>query len=294
MDFKKAYLQVRVAPDLWKYQLVMWNGEVYVMTRLGFGLSISPKVMSRIVETIIKEEQTITASGYIDDVFIAESSCNAEDVVGIFRRFGLESKPIERIGLDKDVRVLGLNVQSNLQWRRDQELVTRELEKATRREVHGILGEWIGHVPVAGWLRVACAYIQRLKAKYKIGWDELVPKDIIEKVNEICQRLRMDGDPATGKWVVNCNNNVVIWTDASSIAMGVLLCISGDIVEDAAWLRKEDDTSHINMSELDAAIRGINLAITWGFHKFQMMTDSVWMAHGSIQEYTQPKNTYVI
>ena len=54
--------------------------------------------------------------------------------------------------------------------------------------------------------------------------------------------------------------NVVLWTDASSIAMGVAFSIDEDIIENAAWLRKDNDSAHINIIGLDAAIRRINLA----------------------------------
>ena len=42
LDVSKAYLQVRVAPHLLRYQTVVWQGKVYVMTRMGFGLSVAP------------------------------------------------------------------------------------------------------------------------------------------------------------------------------------------------------------------------------------------------------------
>jgi len=53
----------------------------------------------------------------------------------------------------------------------------------------------------------------------------------------------------------------VVWTDASSLGIGVVLDVGGRIVEDASWLRKEADHSHINVAELEAVAKGINLAI---------------------------------
>lgn len=35
------------------------------------------------------------------------------------------------------------------------------------------------------------------------------------------------------------------------------------VAEDATWLRK-NDYNHINVAELDAVLKGINLAIKWG------------------------------
>ena len=60
-----------------------------------------------------------------------------------------------------------------------------------------------------------------------------------------------------------------------------MLCVDNDTVEDAAWLRKEKNPGHINISELDAALHGVNLALTWGFRYFKLCVDSVtvyrWM-----------------
>ena len=53
-----------------------------------------------------------------------------------------------------------------------------------------------------------------------------------------------------------------VWVDASSLALGVVVEMDGRIIEDANWLRKED-CCHINMAELDAVIKGLNLVLAW-------------------------------
>ena len=50
LDISKAYLQVRVLPSQLKHQTVMWDGEVYVMERIGFGLAVALKVMDAIIK----------------------------------------------------------------------------------------------------------------------------------------------------------------------------------------------------------------------------------------------------
>ena len=55
-----------------------------------------------------------------------------------------------------------------------------------------------------------------------------------------------------------------ICTDASNLAVGVVLEVEGHALEDASWLRAKDSAAHINLSELDAVIRGLNLAMKWG------------------------------
>ena len=248
-----------------------------MLTRLGFGLNIAPKAMTKIVEKVINSDPRITsaASSYIDDIFVDESKASVSEVVELLANYGLMTKPPERITEHESVRILGLSVDSNLRWSRDGKFPSVPENLLTRRQVHKLLGDWVGHSPVAGWLRVVCGYLQRLTAKEEIGWDDNVSVALMEKVVEISRRLNSGDDPVKGKWLVPEDGIVKIWTDASNVALGVAVTVNGVVVEDAAWLRKEKDSSHINLSELDAAIKGINMALKWGFRSFSLMTDSV-------------------
>lgn len=58
-----------------------------------------------------------------------------------------------------------------------------------------------------------------------------------------------------------CEMNV--WVDASFVATGVILEVDGNVIEDASWLRPVGDGKHINLAELDATIKGVNLALQW-------------------------------
>ena len=54
-----------------------------------------------------------------------------------------------------------------------------------------------------------------------------------------------------------------------------------EIIEDAAWLRKADDGTHINLVELNAATKGVK-CIKWGVKNVAIRTDSAavhsWMS----------------
>ena len=50
----------------------------------------------------------------------------------------------------------------------------------------------------------------------------------------------------------------------SKIALGVSLENDGRVVEDGAWLRSVDDGSHINLAELNAVVKRVNMAVKWG------------------------------
>jgi ribonuclease HI len=276
LDLRKAYLQVHVDPSLWVHQAVWWHGNVYLLTRLGFGLTSAPKIMTAIVEWITAVNPTIhgAVSSYIDDLFVAEDQVGAEIVKDHLQNWGLESKEPERLGSTAGVRVLGLRVNDKLRWSRDRQLPVVGEHPLTRRQVHSVLGEWIGHFPVAGWLRVACGFLQRCTASDNIKWDAQVSAYTMSRLRDAAAMIQTQGDPVKGRWLVNPDAHINIWVDASSIALGVALEIDGNIVEDAAWLRPKGDSAHINRSELDAAIRGINMALLWGRRKLTLITDS--------------------
>ena len=71
------------------------------------------------------------------------------------------------------------------------------------------------------------------------------------------------------------HGEVTMWTDTSSLGLGVALEVDGSIVEDASWFRKESDYQHINVAKLEAVGRGVNMAIVWSFKTFTLAVDSL-------------------
>ena len=45
-------------------------------------------------------------------------------------------------------------------------------------------------------------------------------------------------------------------------------------VEDASWLQKERDMQHINLAELDAVLKGVNMALMWEASILHLHSDS--------------------
>jgi len=77
-----------------------------------------------------------------------------------------------------------------------------------------------------------------------------------------------------GTWLVSNSRSGAVWCDASSIALGVVLEIGGNLVKDVAWLRKKDDFAHINVAELDAVLKGINMPHQWGITNLTVISDT--------------------
>ena len=81
---------------------------------------------------------------------------------------------------------------------------------------------------------------------------------IVEKLIRVHQ-----DDPALGDWCV-AEKEINLWVDASSLAMGMILENYGIYQEDAYWLQPINDAQHINLAELDATMKGINLVLVVG------------------------------
>ena len=91
-------------------------------------------------------------------------------------------------------------------------------------------------------------------------------------IKEVLTRVHKE-DLAQSKWCVN-GQTLSVWVDTSSLAIGVSFVYDGDVVEDACWLRPEKDSQHINLVELNAIIKGINLAILQKMTTLHLFTDS--------------------
>ncbi|KAG0706288.1 hypothetical protein GWK47_024369 [Chionoecetes opilio] len=106
----------------------------------------------------------------------------------------------------------------------------------------------------------------------RLVWDEVVIDDQLKAIIEETANEVRKNDPVRGRWDVK-GSKARVWVDASSLALGIVIEAEGCIIEDASWLRK-DDSSHINMTELDAVVKGLNLALAWQLKEVELLTDS--------------------
>ena len=127
----------------------------------------------------------------------------------------------------------------------------------TRQNVFSLCRKLVGHLPVGGWLHVAVVFIKRRASDVTAGWDDKIDDASLNTmIKEILTRVHKE-DPEQGRWCVN-GQAFSVGVDASSLATDVLLVYDGAVVEDACWLRPEKDSQHINLTELNAIIKGIN------------------------------------
>ena len=274
LDLEKAYLQIHVDESLWKFQTIRFAGNLYCLTRLGFGLNCAPVIMAGILREVLSQDTRIkqATDSYLDDILVREEIASAEEVARHLERFGLKCKSPEPFDSS---RVLGLQLireKGKLLWRRGNLLEWPiDVTGMTRRRLFSLCGQLIGHFPVANWLRLACSWAKRTSAG--ANWDDPIGPTAEQILGEILDRLSRQ-DPVGGVWAPTHSEEATVWCDASSIATAVVLKSGSDVLEDAAWLRKKNDCAHINVAELEAVVKGLNLGLKWGFGRIKIMTDS--------------------
>ena len=164
VDLRNAYLQLHVQPELQDFQVVKVAGKYYKLTRLGFGLSSAPKIMSSVVRRILSLNPRIAAATdhYIDDIIVDLDAVSMDEVIKHLKLYGLETRAPENL---EKARVLGLQLgrgqDGTLIWSRGNEIPDCVDKLVTRRELFSLCGRLVGHYPVAGWLRIACGFIKR-------------------------------------------------------------------------------------------------------------------------------------
>ena len=85
--------------------------------------------------------------------------------------------------------------------------------------------------------------------------DDSLKQMMAETLTRVCR-----SDPAWGEWHVS-GHELNAWVDMSSLVTGVVLERFGTVLEDACWLCPKNDAQHINLAELDATLKGLNLAL---------------------------------
>ena len=107
---QNAYLQIHVDKALWPFQTVVFRGQHFCLTRLGFGLNVAPLIMKSVIDAIISQDHTIKSaiSAYVDDILINEIQVPVSRVQQNFLDYGLVSK--DPVRLRDGAKVLGLQV----------------------------------------------------------------------------------------------------------------------------------------------------------------------------------------
>ena len=176
LDLRNAYLQIHIDKALWPFQTVIFRGQRFCLTWLGFGLNVVPLIMKFYIDAIISPDHTIKSatSAYVDDILINESLVPVLHVQQHFLDYGLVSKDLVR--LRDRARGFGLQVwekDSTLRWKRGSQ-IPEIPDGLTCRRVFSLCGKLVGHFPVCEWFRVAVVFIKHLATAVTKGWDDRI------------------------------------------------------------------------------------------------------------------------
>ena len=116
-------------------------------------------------------------------------------------------------------------------------MVTDTLNIVTR----SLCRKLVRHFPGCGWLRVLCRVPKRKASSVTKSWGDETRDNLLQHmISETVDSVWRD-DPAHGDWCVE-GQELNMWVNASSLVIGVVLERHETVLEEACWLRPENDT----------------------------------------------------
>ncbi|XP_067942918.1 uncharacterized protein [Watersipora subatra] len=307
LDLKKAYLQLHLDSSLQRFQAVRFNGQLYVMTRLGFGLNVTPKIMFRILAKVLSMDEEIAkgTNHYIDDIVVNKVVVLALKVKDHLQKYGLLSKEPES---QSSARVLGWRIETSNsgthKWSRDSELPEVHSTNCKRSKVNGhsemlvkrrlnLLNDLISEYQLV--VQITLVKFENNKAdeltraphKWLKKQVSAVNKDIEEVVKHCLVCKRVDSAPA--HWETG---QVYVERDWYRLATDIthyqgtpyLTVIDCGPSRFAIWRKLRNETSPTVMEQLDHIFceRGSPVEILSGngpcYRSFQPLVDK-WCVH---------------
>ena len=103
-------MQLKIDEKHWAYQNVMFCGQRFCFTPLGFGLNVAPAIMKAVLDKVLSQDEKIWkgTSSYFNDILVNEDVVSDHSVLNHLEIYGLHCKPVIRVS--EGARVLGLQV----------------------------------------------------------------------------------------------------------------------------------------------------------------------------------------
>ncbi|XP_026682006.1 uncharacterized protein LOC103512836 [Diaphorina citri] len=259
-DIRKMFLQIKLNPDDWKYQKILWRFHPddqllsHVLTTVTFGLRCSPFLALRTVKQLAMDEANnfplaaskVETDLYMDDlatsVFNADEACVLfEQMVGLFKAGGftltkwatnsgevLQEIPVaDRLSeivqwdADSSVKILGL------QWSADRDIfyfkINIDNKPCTKRNMLSLISRLFDPLGLlAPVILWAKQLIQQLWC-LNLSWDETPPPHIVEDWEAFQSQLPLLSDLSFPRHlfvVENCTLQIFGFGDASVKGFG--------------------------------------------------------------------------
>ncbi|KAF4739343.1 hypothetical protein FOZ63_032230, partial [Perkinsus olseni] len=200
VDISKAYMQVLADPDqaLWQGVVLPHLGQdsSFVMSRLGFGLAIAPRILAVVLDFVLAEAGlTDKADKFVDDIV-----ANREDIPRLRAALLRNSFPTKEPTALTSSTVLGVTCTPSGGWVRREAL--SDAIPRTRRDLASLVGKLVAHYPIGGWLRIVAATFTRLCTLFQQGdqYEYPLPPILLDLYHKFRTHLAAVGDPVHGPW----------------------------------------------------------------------------------------------
>ena len=285
LDLKDAFPHIPIHKDSRKFLRFNWLGELLEWVALPFGLTCSPRVITKVIKPIIaflRRTWNILITIYIDDMLIQGDTpekvvFNAQIVMLTFMALGwsfnfkkcslVPSQMITHLGFDIDTVAMTISCPKDKIQRLQVKCKDAFLNKhLTVHDLERLLGTMESVRPATPLAALHYRALQKQLLVAKVG--KRMPKKIVILSSKSLLEL---------KWWISDNgfsaNSVVsiteekptvhIWTDAN-LLMGGARNSRGQFYQ-RCWSKDElDNDPHINLLEIRAAREGINALASVG------------------------------
>ncbi|XP_026684463.1 uncharacterized protein LOC113470313 isoform X3 [Diaphorina citri] len=228
-DIAKMFLNIKLLPDYWKYQIILWRFStddklmVYELRVVIFGTSASPYLAQRTVHKLVEDEQSrfplagklISQSLYMDDCVISflkkeDAIKFYQEVVAMFSSGGFKftkwssncKEILSQIPVEDRLSELISWSENNfshkilgMSWNTTQDCLFFDIDKiegpCTKR---GILSSILSVFDPMGLIAPVVLFVKLLIKEMwqiKLGWDDTPPQSIVNLWNVFLQEMHL-------------------------------------------------------------------------------------------------------
>ncbi|XP_043474031.1 uncharacterized protein LOC122506102 [Leptopilina heterotoma] len=263
-DVEKMYRQILVHPDDWCFQRILWkdslgNIETYNLTTVTYGLSCSPFLALRTVNQLINDEgenfplavPVLMKGRYVDDTFgggdtVQESQSIVQQVTNLCMAGGFPLRkwisnhpdilnsipaehklPIDSLSIDNPISISALG----LSWQPSEDIftfspITVEAAPFTKRSISSKIARLFDPLGFIAPIVIKAKILLQKLWIIGVGWDEPIPKDMIDEWVKFIQQLSDLKQLRFPRWIGitgNCNFQLHGFSDASRVGISAVL-----------------------------------------------------------------------
>jgi hypothetical protein len=281
IDLKSAYHHIPVHPAHRRKLAFMWDGEPWVFNALPFGLSIAPRIFTKVMKPVVAamRQAGVRVIIYLDDMLFMAASEGAartlsEKIMGFLTRLGLLVnleksilRPTQRIvflGMEIDATrpSMGLTIErfrslrtqlATLAWNPD----------TTKRELARMAGTIQScRAGMTNAIFLSRPFLMVLKKWGRMPWNaqkRVVPPTLRLYATHLLKT--MNRRPRS---IILPTTEAILYTDSSSSKWGAMSTEPTQKILSEAWTRDEQ-ALHINVKELLGLFRALKTAALEGW-----------------------------